>query len=127
MKLFSVFSAVLLTCAAFGLRGQDLDQIRKMEASGDVAGARAALAREVDSSPGNIAALTNYAEFLHRYGDPGCREVYTRLLSALRQSGDTARSEAITKRLALLDLLSGTGTQAAPLSPENPATIRIPG
>ena len=50
---------------------QSLDPIQKMEASGDSAGARAALARDAQSNPGNVSALTAYAEFLDRYGDPG--------------------------------------------------------
>ena len=53
------------------------------EASGDSAGARAALARAAENNPNDVSALTNYAEFLERYGDPACREAYARLLEAL--------------------------------------------
>src|SRR5580693_8095892 len=109
MKVFSFSAAVFLTFVSWGLKGQNLDQVRKMEASGDVAGAHTALAHAVDTSPGSIPALTNYAEFLEAHGDPSCREVYTRLLEALKKSGNTARAAVITRRLALLDSLEGTG------------------
>ena len=125
MTRLSFFAAVVLTSASSGLFGQNLDQIGKMEASGDVAGARAALAQAVDGNPGSLSALTNYAEFLQRYGDPACREVYTRLLTALRQSGDTARAAVISKRLALFDALDGK--QPAAASAETFATAPIPG
>src|SRR5664280_2098493 len=123
MKLYSVVAAVLLTFASSGLRGQNLDQARKMEKSGDVAGARAMLAAAVDATPGNIAALTNYAEFLQRYGDPACREAYTKLLAALRQSGDTARAAVIAKRVALFDLLASSGNRPAPSEAAPTASI----
>jgi hypothetical protein len=110
-----------------GLNGQNLDPIGKMEASGDAAGARAALARAVETDPGGITALTNYAQFLERYGDPTCREVYSRLLTALRQSGDTARAEAVSRRLALFDLLGGNGKRPASTPTETLPTVPIPG
>ena len=127
MKRFSVFATVVFTYAALGLHGQNLDQVRNMEASGDAAGARAALAHAVETNPGNVAALTNYAEFLERYGDPACRAVYGKLVTALRQSGDTARAAAIGKRLALLDLLEGTGAGQAKTTAEPLPTTPIPG
>ena len=114
MKLVSVLAA-LLTLASSGLEGQSLDQVRKMEASGDVAGARAALAHAAEASPNSISALTDYAQFLESYGDPGCREAYNRLLTALRQSGNTSGAAAVSKRLALLDRLAGTGNRPAAL------------
>jgi hypothetical protein len=126
MKWFSVFASVVLTCSS-GLLGQNLDQVRKMEAAGDVAGARGALAHAVETNPGNIPALTNYAQFLERYGDPACREVYSKLQAALRQSGDSARAAAVAKRLALLDLLreDSKGPRATPA--ETVPTTAIPG
>jgi hypothetical protein len=127
MKLFSAFVIVSLTFASSGVQGQDLDQAGKMEASGDVAGARAALSHAVDTNPGNVTALTNYAEFLQRYGDAACREVYTRLIAALRQSGDTARAALIAKRLALFDLLAGDVHHPVPPPGEASPTIPIPG
>ena len=54
-----------------------------------------------------MAALTAYAEFLDRYGDPGAREAYGKLLAALRNGGDQARAAAVARRLAMLDLLAG--------------------
>jgi hypothetical protein len=84
-----------------------------MEASGDTAGARAALARAAQSNPNNVADLTAYAEFLDRYGDPASRDAYARLLTALRGSGDTARAGAIARRMAVLDLLAGDRDAAA--------------
>src|SRR5260370_11628052 len=78
-----------------------------MEASGDTAGARTALARAVAANPNNIPALTAYAEFLDRYGDPGAREAYRKLLTALRNSSDSTLTGVIAGRLAALDLLAG--------------------
>jgi hypothetical protein len=98
-----------------------------MEASGDVAGARAALARAAEGNPQSVTALTDYAEFLQRYGDPGCKEAYTKLLAALRQSGDTARAAVIQRRLALLDLMAGDGPQSASPSQDTSPTVSIPG
>jgi hypothetical protein len=127
MKLISAFATVLLTFASSGLQGQNLDQLRKMEASGDVAGARAALAHAVDSDPASVTALTDYAEFLERYGDPAGAEAYTRLLTALRRSGDTVRAAAIAKRIALLDLMAGGGDRPAPAPADASQTAPIPG
>jgi len=55
-----------------------------MESSGDSAGARAALAHAAQSNPSDARALTAYAEFLDRYGDPAAREAYSKLLAQLR-------------------------------------------
>jgi hypothetical protein len=76
-----------------------------MEAAGDTLGARAALARAAQS--GGAPALTRYAEFLERYGDPGARDAYRQLLGVLRTSGDTAHAAGAARRLAVLDLLAG--------------------
>src|SRR5471030_1850569 len=108
MKSSLLAGIILLASANPALRGyQNLDQTQKMESSGDSAGARAALAQAVQSNPGDARALTAYAEFLDRYGDPAARETYARLLAALRGSGDSARAAVIAKRLAVLDLLAG--------------------
>jgi hypothetical protein len=127
MKLFSALAAVLLAVLSSVVQAQDLGQIRKMEASGDVAGARVALAHAAEANPRNASALGNYAEFLDRYGDPGTKEAYTRLLSALQQSGDTARAAVIRKRLALLDVAAGNGPHAGPVAGEGLPTVTIPG
>ena len=126
MKLFSALAPVWLICASAVLQGQDLDQVRKMEASGDVAGARAALAHAAEGNPHSVPALTAYAEFLQRYGDPSAKEAYNKLLAALRQAGNTARAAAITKRLALLDQVAGDTPQPA-TSAENVPSVPIPG
>src|SRR5262245_18049454 len=98
MKAFPALAIVLNI--AFTLRAQtDLDPIRKMEASGDIAGARIALARAAESNPNSISILTAQSEFLERYGDPGSREAYNQLLTALRGAGDNARAETIARRL----------------------------
>src|ERR1035438_8771762 len=105
----SLFYAIVVLASAFSpMRGeQSLDSIQKMEASGDTMGARAALARATQASPNSAAVWTAYAEFLDRYGDPGAREAYGNLLTALRDSGDTARAATVSRRLAMLDLLAG--------------------
>ena len=92
-----------------------------------------------------MPALTAYAEFLERYGDPAARPAYEKLLTAVNASGDTARAAAISRRLAALDLLSGDSAAAsrhlatyrtasgktvelpAADSKEKPANIPIPG
>jgi hypothetical protein len=110
----------------------NLDQIRKMEAGGDRSGARAALAHAAENDPHNVAVLTAYAEFLDRYGDPSARQEYGRLLAALRQSGDSARAERVSHRIAVLDLLAGERPAASEnLKPaaaaESWPTTSIPG
>ena len=107
MKAFSILAVSLLTFVSSALQGQSSDQIRKMEASGDTQGARSALARAAASDPNRIAALTSYAEFLDRYGDPACRAAYGKVLSALRSSGDNKRASEIARRLVALDLEAG--------------------
>jgi hypothetical protein len=97
------------------------------ERSGDTAGTRGALARAAQENPHDVSALTGYAEFLERYGDPACRDAYARLLEVLRGAGDTARAGAIARRLAVIDLLDGKGSTAAPVAAENWPTVPIPG
>jgi hypothetical protein len=114
MKLLSIFAAGVIACAACAVAaGQNLDEIRKMEASGDVAEARAALAKAAQNNPRNTTALTEYAEFLDRYGDPGARDEYAKLLTALKGSSDSARAGEIARRLVALDLLAGDNEAAA--------------
>jgi hypothetical protein len=140
MKALSILSVFAFTFLDLAF-GQSLDQIRKMEASGDIAGARAALSRAAEGNPNDVAALTNYAEFLERYGDPATRQAYTRLLPLLRQRGDTAAAATIARRLAVLDLqagdresatrnlaaLSGRNVLASAPARENWPTAPIPG
>ena len=68
---------------------------------------RATLARAAQANPSDPAALTAYAEFLDRYGDPGARDAYGKLLAALRNSSDQARTGAVARKLAVLDLMAG--------------------
>src|SRR5262245_6795565 len=112
MKAFPVLPVLFVTCAlkltVLTLSAQSSpDQIRKMEASGDIAGARLVLARAVDANPKSVPALTAYAEFLDRYGDKGSRDAYNKLLGVLRTSGDRERTGVIARRLAILELLAG--------------------
>jgi len=97
------------------------------EASGDPAGTRAALARAAQDNPHDVAAMTGYAEFLERYGDPACREAYARLLEVLRNTGDTARAAVVARRIAAIDLLAGTGSTPPPAATEAWPMAAIPG
>ncbi len=108
MKASLFYAIVILTSASSPILGeQNLDSIQKMEASGDTTGARTALSRAAQANPKNVAAWTAYAEFLDRYGDPGAREAYSKLLIVLRNGGNSARAAAVSRHLALLDLLAG--------------------
>ena len=92
---------------------QNPDQIRKLEASGETEQARSALLRAAESHPNDVAALTDYAEFLEDYGDPGSRQAYARLLQRLRDSRDQGPAASIARRMAVLDLLNGDRPAAA--------------
>lgn len=149
MKASLWYAIVILASASSpNLGAQSLDSIQKMEASGDTTGARTALTRAAQASPNSVAAWTAYAEFLDRYGDPGAREAYGKLLVTLRNGGDSARTAAVAHRLALLDLLAGDriaantnldayrsaggkavslGAPPEALSPANAGTANIPG
>ena len=130
MKWLLVLTASTLACIPGAIQAnQESAQPGAMEAPGDAAGTRSALARAVEASPNNVAALTRYAEFLQRYGDPSCREVYGKLLTALQRSGDTARAAVISKRIEILDLLSGgrAGGSDRPAAASNWPTAPIPG
>jgi hypothetical protein len=78
-----------------------------MEQAGDVAGARAALSQAVERNPNDPAALTRFAEFLERYGDPGARQAYARLQTASGRSNDRTAAATAARRLAILDLQTG--------------------
>jgi hypothetical protein len=125
--------------------GQTPESIRKMEASGDVAGARTALARAVENRPNDRGSLSVYAAFLESYGDPAARQVYGKLLALLRQGNDPSAAAEVAIRLAALDLETGdraatsrdleayraiTGRSlnlASPSARETLPTIAIPG
>ena len=86
---------------------QRSEQIRKLEATGETEEARAALQRAAANQPNDIAALSEYAEFLDRYGDPASRQAYGNLLARLQRAGDNARVATVARRKAELDLLAG--------------------
>ena len=112
MNYFTALAVCGLALASPALNGAQ-NQAREMEAAGDAAGARAALAQAVEARPNSIPALNAYAEFLDQYGDPASREAYSRLLAALARSGDKARAGIIAQRLTALDLLAGDRDAAA--------------
>src|ERR1051326_1629053 len=93
MRVFAVVTFLSITLVSAALDGQQ-DQ-------------RTTLARAVAANPNNVPALTAYAEYLERYGDPGARDAYAKLLAALRNSSDGARAGVIAGRLAALDILAG--------------------
>jgi hypothetical protein len=108
MKAFRVFVTILLASSPSFLSGQTKnDSIDRMEAAGDMAGARAALARAADASPDSIQALTRYAEFLERFGDPSARDAYKKALAIAVKSGDRQRAASTARHLVVLDLIAG--------------------
>ena len=114
MKAFPIFVTVVASLSCARLPAQSISgSTQQMEASGDTEGARAALQHAADANPSSIPALTAYAEFLERYGDPAARTAYSKLLAALRTSGDAAREGVIARRLAILDLLAGDRSAVA--------------
>src|SRR3982750_3492319 len=113
MKASLFYAIAIFACTSLAVFGQQSPgSLQKLEASGDVAGTRATLMKAAQASPNNPAALTAYAEFLDRYGDPGTREAYGKLLTALRTGGDQARTASVARRLAMLDLLAGDSAAA---------------
>jgi hypothetical protein len=103
LSIVALFNIALGTA----VYAQNVDQIRKMEAAGDIAGARAVLLRAAEGRPNDSAALTSYADFLQRYGDPAARQAYSRLLTVLQQKGDLPGSAIVARRLAALDVEAG--------------------
>src|ERR1035441_2212832 len=106
MKCFTALAVFGLALASPALNSAQ-NQAREMEAAGDAAGARAALAQTVEAQPNSIPALNAYAEFLDQYGDPASREAFCRLVAVLARSGNKARAGIIAQRLTALDLLAG--------------------
>ena len=113
MKASLVYAIAIIVSASSTGFGQSSDTIHKLEASGDTTGARTALARAAQANPNNVQAWTAYAEFLDRYGDPGVRDAYQKLITALDRAGDKTQAAAVARRLALLDLINGDRGAAA--------------
>jgi hypothetical protein len=110
MKALSI---VFLLVFVFDLRGSEtLERARRLEESGDGAGARALLAHAAQSAPGDIAALAEYAEFLDCHADPAAIEAYSKLLTALDQPKHRPQRAAVSRRMAELSLLQGDRTGA---------------
>jgi hypothetical protein len=108
-------SAIVFSVFAFSsalVASESLDRARQLTNSGDSLAAKTLLAQAVQKSPNDITALSEYAEFLDRYGDPAARGVYEKLLEALGASGDTAKRTSVARRLVTLDLLAGDNVAA---------------
>src|SRR5436309_5637729 len=107
MKAFPaiVFASLSLSSALFG--SETLDRARQLVKAGDSTAAKTLLAQAAQRGASDITALTEYAEFLDRSGDPAARAAYAKLLDAIGPNGDAARRESVTKRLIALDLLAG--------------------
>ncbi|MGA2740982.1 MAG: hypothetical protein ABSG65_26520 [Bryobacteraceae bacterium] len=104
---------VFLLVFVLTLRGSEtLERARQLEESGDGPAARALLAQAVQSAPGDIPALTEYAEFLDRHADPAALEAYGNLLAALDQPAHRQRRAAVARRMAELSFLQGDRTAA---------------
>lgn len=113
----------------------------QMESKGDAAEARAYLQRAAQT--GGADAELAYAQFLDRHHDPAALQAYEKVL----QTAQGQRKEAAARRMVILDLIAGdrdaaqrdleryrnagggdfTLPVAAAISPENRATIEIPG
>ena len=97
----SAVSAVFLIGLSLVYAADDLSQRAwEMESKGDAAGARELLQRAAQT--GAPDALEAYAQFLDRHHDSSARAIYEQLLNAGPQQRELA-----SKRLAILDLLSG--------------------
>src|SRR6266851_5389472 len=108
-------SAIVFTCLIFSSAlsaSESLDRARQLTKSGDTSGARTLLAQAARSNPNDITSLSEYADFLDRYGDPGARAAYGKLLDALSSSSDSTRRAAVARRLITLDLQAGDQSSA---------------
>ncbi|MCX6625862.1 MAG: hypothetical protein NTY38_33325, partial [Acidobacteria bacterium] len=104
----------LLASSALGF-AQDGDwaaRARQLEGTGDGAGALALLKQSVQDSPGDLSALSAYAEYLDAQRDPDAREAYEKLLTSLGTAANSERRAGVARRLVILDLLAGDRTAA---------------
>lgn len=141
-----VFSYLTFTYTLFG--SDSLDKARQLSKSGDSLGAKKLLAQASQKNPGDVVALTEYAEFLDEYGDPDVRAAYGRLFTALEGRGGQSQLAAVARRLIALDLIAGDnvaarthldafksaggsglalGASPATAAPDGRQTIAIPG
>ncbi len=104
----------LLASSALGFAqdGGLAAQARQMESSGDSAGSLALLKRALQNSPGDVAVMTAYAEYLDAHRDPDARDAYEKLLGAIGDSAAAEQRAAVSRRLVILDLLAGDRTAA---------------
>ena len=77
MKLYSALATVWLISASAVLQGQDLEQVRKLEASGDAAGAPAEYVEDLLQALHLVLSLftvlgESLLQFRIRRGSPGC-------------------------------------------------------
>ena len=98
MKTVPVFAAFILIFGSAGIQAQQ---------SSDTPSMRVTLARAASSDPNNIQAQAEYADYLDRYGDPGARGAYSKLLAAAQHGGNKDRAGEAAQRMAILDLLAG--------------------
>src|SRR5260370_531409 len=111
MKASSIVLALLFLTS---LKADDaLDRARQLEKSGDVSGARVALAAAAQQSPGDVDTLAEYAAFLVRYGDPDSRAAYTKTFDAVEKSGERGRVAGVARELTVLDLIGGDRSAAS--------------
>jgi hypothetical protein len=104
------------------------------------------LAQAAQGAPGDIAALTEYAEFLDYHADPAAIEAYSKLLAALDQPKHRRQRAAVAQRMTELSFLRGdraaalrsleihqnaggtlTLAAAPPDNPDNQSYVEIPG
>jgi hypothetical protein len=108
----TAFSVLLLSAGlAASVCAQTVDEIHKMEFSGDTAAARGALMRAAQARPTDLKAQQRYADFLSEFGDPASREAYSRVLGAARNSDPQAAARA-ARQMAILELLDGDRSAA---------------
>ena len=96
MRAFSVVAVSVFAFSSALVASESLDRARQLTNSGDSLGANALLAQAAQSKPKDVTVLSEYAEFLDRYGDPAARGAYEKVLVALGGSGDPARRASVS-------------------------------
>ena len=108
MKPLGLVFGVTLAISGFAYAEDYGRQAWELERKGDAAGARELLQKAAQSAPDDAEAQLAYAEFLDRHRDTGAVAAYEHLLTL----PGTDRKLA-SKRLVVLDLLTGDRTAAA--------------